>query len=146
MGVKVQRKFGEVFRRFPSLGISRAKRPREISQKQKKTPHIPLCKAQRKLKGNMTEGQNRFRIFHTFSQFSHFFHNFSPGFDAENKSALFQGFLLLSAVLRVRGRKQNPRQTPVRTKVRSKRFPIVSRVNAARNFTKTKRLHTFHSA
>ena len=33
------------------------------------------------------------------------------------------GFLLLSAVLRVRGRFQNPRQTPVRTKVWLKRFP-----------------------
>ena len=40
-----------------------------------------------------------------------------PGIGAENKKALFGEFLVLSAVLRVRGRKQNPRQTPVRTKV-----------------------------
>ena len=46
-----------------------------------------------------------------------------PGFGAENKSALFQDFLLISAVLRVRGRFQNPRQTPVRTNLRLKRFP-----------------------
>ena len=48
-----------------------------------------------------------------------------PGFGAENKSALFQDFLLVSAVLRVQGRFQNPRQTPVRTKLRLKRFPII---------------------
>ena len=46
-----------------------------------------------------------------------------PGFGAENKSALFLDFLLLSAVLRVRGRFQNPRQTLVRTKLRLKYFP-----------------------
>ena len=48
-----------------------------------------------------------------------------PGSGAENKSTLFGDFLLLSAVLRFRGRKQNPRQTPVRTKVRLKRFPTL---------------------
>ena len=46
-----------------------------------------------------------------------------PGFGAENKIALFQEILLISAVLRVQGRFQNPRQTPVRTKLRLKRFP-----------------------
>ena len=46
-----------------------------------------------------------------------------PGFGAENKSALFEDFLLISAVLRVWGRSQNPRQTPVCTKLRLKRFP-----------------------
>ena len=55
--------------------------------------------------------------------------SFEPGFGAyqglasEKKSGLFQDFLLISAVLRVRGRFQNPRQTPVRTKLRLKRFP-----------------------
>ena len=39
------------------------------------------------------------------------------GLGAENKSALFLDFLLLSAVLRARGRFQNPRQFPVRTKL-----------------------------
>ena len=48
-----------------------------------------------------------------------------PGFGAENKSALFQDFLVISAVLKVRGRFQKPRQTPVRTKLRLKRFPKV---------------------
>ena len=46
-----------------------------------------------------------------------------PVFGAENKSALLHDFLLISAVLRVRERFQNPRQTPVRTKLRLKRFP-----------------------
>ena len=46
-----------------------------------------------------------------------------PEFGTENKSALFQDFLLLSAASRVRGRFQNPRQTPVHTKLRLKRFP-----------------------
>ena len=50
-----------------------------------------------------------------------------PEFGAENKSALFQDFLLLSAVLRGRGRFQNPRQTPVRTKLRLKRLPSSGR-------------------
>ena len=35
----------------------------------------------------------------------------------------FPGFLLISAVLRVQRQFQNPRQTPVRTKLRLKRFP-----------------------
>ena len=48
-------------------------------------------------------------------------------FGAENKSALFQDFLLLSAVLRVRGRFHNPRQTLVRTKLRLKCFPRIVR-------------------
>ena len=47
-----------------------------------------------------------------------------PEFGAGFKSALFHDFLLLSAVLRVRGRIQNPRRTPVRTKLRLKRFPM----------------------
>ena len=46
-----------------------------------------------------------------------------PGFGAENKSALFEDFLLISWVLRVWGRFQNLRQTPVHTKLRLKRFP-----------------------
>ena len=49
--------------------------------------------------------------------------NHIPGFGAENKSALLQGFLLISAVLRLQERFQNPRQTPVRTKFRLKRSP-----------------------
>ena len=36
-----------------------------------------------------------------------------PEFGAEKKSALLHSFLLLSAVLRARGRFQNPRPTPV---------------------------------
>ena len=46
-----------------------------------------------------------------------------PESGAEKKIARFHGFLLLSAVSRVWGRFQNPRQTPVRTKLRLKRFP-----------------------
>ena len=49
-----------------------------------------------------------------------------PEFGAGFKSALFQDFLLLSAVLRVRGRSQNPRRTPVRTKLRLKRLPKIT--------------------
>ena len=48
-----------------------------------------------------------------------------PGLGTKNKSALFQTFPLLSAVLRVWGWLQNPRQTPVHTKLRLKRFPKV---------------------
>ena len=54
-----------------------------------------------------------------------------------NKSALFQDFLLVSSVLRVRGRFQNPRQTPVRAKLRLKRFPKVS--NSKTNWSTTSR-------
>ena len=46
-----------------------------------------------------------------------------PRIGAENKSVLFPDFLLISAVLRARGRFQNPRQTLVRTNLRLKRFP-----------------------
>ena len=52
-----------------------------------------------------------------------------PGFGAYQglaqkiKVPFLRLFLLLSAVLRVRGRKQDLRQTPVRAKVRLKRFP-----------------------
>ena len=49
-----------------------------------------------------------------------------PEFGAENKSAIFQDLLLLAAFLSVRGRFQNPRQTPVRTKLRLKRFPVMA--------------------
>ena len=44
------------------------------------------------------------------------------GLEQKKKSAPFQDFLFLSAVSRVRGRFQNPRQTPVRSKLRLKTF------------------------
>ena len=48
-----------------------------------------------------------------------------PGFGAyrRNESDLFQNVLLPAAVLRVRGRFQDLRRTPVRTKLWLKRFP-----------------------
>ena len=58
--------------------------------------------------------------------------SFEPGFGAYQGLAqkievpFPQDFLLLVAVLRVRGRFQNPRQTPVRTKLRLKLFPTIS--------------------
>ena len=50
-------------------------------------------------------------------------------FGAENKSTLFQDFLLLFAVLRVQGRFQNLRQTPVRTKLRNFVKVMFAKVN-----------------
>ena len=51
--------------------------------------------------------------------------SFEPAFgayqDLAQKIALFQDFLLISAVLRVQGRFQNPRHIPVRTELRLKR-------------------------
>ena len=56
-------------------------------------------------------------------------------FQPRNSSALFLDFLLISAVPRVQGRFQNPRQTPVRTKLRLKRFPtIIAIPHVARYF------------
>ena len=46
-----------------------------------------------------------------------------PKFGAKNESALLQDVLLISAVLRAQRRSQNLCQTPVRTKLRLKRFP-----------------------
>ena len=52
---------------------------------------------------------------------------FGAGFAAGNKSPLFQNVLLLSAVWRALGQNQKPHQTPVRTKLRLKRFPRIAR-------------------
>ena len=58
--------------------------------------------------------------------------SFEPGLSTYQSLAqkievpFFQDFLLISAVLRVRGRKHNPRQTLVRTKVRLKHFLMIT--------------------
>ena len=91
-------------------------------------PKWPFCKhhaPKMRPTGNIATPNPTWESSH-FSQIS-----FEPGFGAYQdlaqklKMPFFQDFLLISAVLRVQGRFQNPRQTPVRTKLRLKRFPIL---------------------